>query len=301
MSGACPEHVLIPSAFLARTRKKSNIDPLSSQSCLSHYSMAVENNFVESLPEEIIQTILAFCISFPSLPYTFPPCDALGNPLPGITSKTGHSRAAPLLVSKYWLRVATPLLYRSISLVDKEQARLLARTLLGNVTIASCVRSVRAAGFWNFLRCLTRVCHETEYLEIELDADGGLSSQGDLQELAATIGDLSQLDIKHFVLRKPSRAYTTCPWIITATAHLADVLPLWPNLVSTPVLPITATPNLRIENCAHCVSSPVYRNSRHSFPRHSLSCVSIIPLSQSPRVPYPTSGNMESRTPNHKP
>ncbi|KAJ6584653.1 hypothetical protein B0H19DRAFT_1105878 [Mycena capillaripes] len=95
----------------------------------------------DSIPDEILSEILS-------------PALRVSDEVFSVTSETGRSpflsmsesSSAFLLVSKAWLRVATPLLYNVVVLRSKAQAQALAAVLTSNPALGKFVRKLRVEG-----------------------------------------------------------------------------------------------------------------------------------------------------------
>ncbi|KAF7335266.1 F-box domain-containing protein [Mycena sanguinolenta] len=96
-----------------------------------------------SLPDEIISEILCPALKVPDELFSDNwGIDTVGPFVPGSPVST----AAYLLVSKSWLRVATPLLYNVVILRSKAQAKALSLALLQNAELGRFIKKLRVEG-----------------------------------------------------------------------------------------------------------------------------------------------------------
>ncbi|KAJ7605914.1 hypothetical protein FB45DRAFT_464044 [Roridomyces roridus] len=94
---------------------------------------------VRNVPDEIIHEILS-----PGLFVADDAFTAISSSSP--TRSSTESSSAILLVSKSWLRVATPLLYHTVILRSKGQAQALAAALRANPTLGRFIKKLRVEG-----------------------------------------------------------------------------------------------------------------------------------------------------------
>ncbi|KAF8209333.1 hypothetical protein K438DRAFT_1810857 [Mycena galopus ATCC 62051] len=92
-----------------------------------------------SLPDEIISEILSPALKVPDELFS-----DNGNVSP--FAKYSESTSAYLLVCKSWLRVATPLLYNTVVLRSKAQAKALSVALSGNEELGQFIKKLRVEG-----------------------------------------------------------------------------------------------------------------------------------------------------------
>jgi hypothetical protein len=92
-----------------------------------------------SLPEEIISEILSLVLKVPEHMFSD---TSDTSPFAASSSSTSDI----LLVSKTWLRVATPLLYNTVVIRSKAQASVLATALKGNQNLGRFVKKLRLEG-----------------------------------------------------------------------------------------------------------------------------------------------------------
>ena len=177
------------------------------------------NSPLLSLPEEILEHILALAISSPR---------RLWHPF---SSPAWRARAL-LLVSRKINRIATPLAYGHLTIHTREQAHLLSRTLHARPDIASCVRWVVAHGCWNEVG---RVLHflagsesaaRLEVLDLTLDVDA--SSQ---VPIVLTSALQALVSLRHLILRKEDFAYLSHIKVKSVICALAEAIQGWSRLV----------------------------------------------------------------------
>lgn len=180
------------------------------------------------LPEEILQRILFHCAA--PLISPRPSWHTYQRPSSIFPNKKIRSRAAVLLVCKSWLRITTPLFYRSLLILNETQVALLIRTFHANPSLGLCVRNLTVMGLWAGLRDIIGLCPAVEYLDLTLDTSIYANMENDMRLF---FSDLRQLDLKHFVLRKLPNAYLTKAKPRFAMTQLSMVVPKWRNLVSS--------------------------------------------------------------------
>ncbi|KAF7302360.1 hypothetical protein HMN09_00869600 [Mycena chlorophos] len=94
-------------------------------------------------------------------------------------AKISESTAAYLLVSKSWLRAATPLLYRIVIIRSKCQAEALARTLSGNKVLGQFVKHLRVEGGYGLpMHTILRFSPNIEDLFLTLEIYSPDTTQG---------------------------------------------------------------------------------------------------------------------------
>ncbi|KAJ7348829.1 hypothetical protein DFH08DRAFT_998014 [Mycena albidolilacea] len=117
-----------------------------------------------SLPDEIISEILSPALKIPDEVF----CDTSDvSPF----AKYSESTSAYLLVCKSWLRVATPLLYNTVVLRSKAQAKALSVILSGNEQLGQFIKKLRVEGGYGLpmhiiLKCTPNVSDLFLSLEI---------------------------------------------------------------------------------------------------------------------------------------
>jgi hypothetical protein len=117
-----------------------------------------------SFPDEIISEILSPALKIPDEVF----CDTSDiSPF----AKYSESTSAYLLVCKSWLRVATPLLYNTVVLRSKAQAKALSVILSGNEQLGQFIKKLRVEGGYGLpmhiiLKCTPNVSDLFLSLEI---------------------------------------------------------------------------------------------------------------------------------------
>lgn len=192
-----------------------------------------------SIPEEIVERILSLVfthhlppaaprpawLQYPSTPHT------VGIPRPP-PSKSHHPRLSPLLVSRTWLRIATPLYYRNLSLHTPNQATSLAALLSSNPHLAKCIRSLSLHATFPSFQLISSLCPNIDELHLTVDNGAKPPTQPDgvSDDLRAFCQGISNItDLKHLTLRK--NAYLTLPGPCLIFDHLTNALARWQSLV----------------------------------------------------------------------
>ncbi|KAG0704025.1 hypothetical protein DFH29DRAFT_914210 [Suillus ampliporus] len=194
---------------------------------------------LSSFPEELLARILADCVTppqvFPVRPpwHTQPffPCPSLLARPPPPTST--RARLAPLLVSRQFLRIGTPIYYQTLHLPTAVHAARVLETLTAQPVLAGTVRRV-------VLGCVSlegarvlRVCERIEDVDICMDVgiEGNAHAAAD-QDAEALCDVLERIDLKHLTIRKTSDAYLTLTRPKYVLQRIAKAVPCWPNLES---------------------------------------------------------------------
>ncbi|EGN94564.1 hypothetical protein SERLA73DRAFT_163095 [Serpula lacrymans var. lacrymans S7.3] len=213
-----------------------------------------------SFPEELLERILALCVSPPDTLPTRPdwhlsrssPSTPQNEQTPSLPPR---SRITPLLVSKSWLRIATPLFYHTVLLRTPEQASALLITLQGAPDLARAIRTIVVSGCWPCLRELLAACPLLESFDFTLDAglmpspnnntannntaNGGVPSPavgaGAITDAVdvdaqAFCDVLEQIDLKHVTVRKPTSVYLTHPKPRYILSRLSAAVSKWSHL-----------------------------------------------------------------------
>lgn len=187
---------------------------------------------LSTIPEELIERILAFALSPPSSTATT------------VASSKGHgtssSRTGPLLTSRALNRIGTPLLYSTLRINTARSARLLAQTLSGNgVTTAarakelsSCVRTIIARASYPSIGVVFHACAGRTLELLDITVDAGIDGDGEKdKESGVMFGEaLTEVDVKEFVLRKRG-AYLTQERPKAIMTCLATAVLNWKSLV----------------------------------------------------------------------
>ncbi|CAL1710910.1 unnamed protein product [Somion occarium] len=216
---------------------------------------------ISRIPEELVERILSYALApSPSSYSALAPIRSSSKPDTSLslfrpsTPSVASFRLSPLLVCKLWLRIGTPLYYRSIHLTSQHQTRLLASLLESQPSLGACIREVRVEGVFSGLvdvvrhlgRCVPAPlgfnasgsllgdgqspghnCKKLEKLDCRLD---GSTSIEDVQAFCAAVDALG--DVKHLVVRKNANAYLTQPGAISVMKSLSDGVRRWIGIVS---------------------------------------------------------------------
>ena len=192
-----------------------------------------------SFPEELLEKILAHCV-VAHTPH--PPRPSWHSS--SATTPPVRGRLALLLVSKTFLRIATPLFYHSLHIASPSQLHCLLRDALRpNSALASHIRRVVLAGIWAEGGELLQLCHtRLETLDIILDTMAVAPGvQGDVRDLdaeefCAALTEMTALT--HLVVRKPCNVYLTQPRPRYVLSALAEAMHSWDKLVRLPFLTV---------------------------------------------------------------
>lgn len=232
-----------------------------------------------SLPEEILERILAFVLEPNTPPSDVPPAilktgftRSQSTPFPasaarGAPSSTSRPadfrsfsrppvyRYTPLLSCTLFARIGTPLLYSSVHLKSRARCTQLACTLRARPALARCVRALRADALWGECEALLRALHvpggRLEQFDfcIADERDGSSASTPALAQACGALRLLPQLGtVRRLTLRKAADAYLTLPAPNAVLACLGAVIPEWHTLDTVHVLfrlpssPRTGTP-----------------------------------------------------------
>lgn len=174
-----------------------------------------------SFPEELLARILALSFA-PLRPSDLCP---------------PRNRIAPLLVSKQFLRIASPLFYHTLHLHSSHQAACALDTFSHHPPLARAVRRLVFAGIWPASAGVIALCDRVYDIDISLDA-------GPIHSISGT-GDPTDADaeafchvleqrpnITHLTIRKDPAAYLTHPRPSYVLQRLALAVSQWKNLVS---------------------------------------------------------------------
>ncbi|PFH48822.1 hypothetical protein AMATHDRAFT_5459 [Amanita thiersii Skay4041] len=178
-------------------------------------------------PEELLERILALCVSAPSQPIP------VHQPQWHTPAFHAH-RTAPLLVCKSFHRIATPLLYQSVHLYAPSQVQAISQTLTSNPHLARFVRCLVLSGIIAGSGRLLSQCSSLSILDFSLDA--GISPppppaadvDQDTTEFCDALQSMTYL--RHLVVRKPNMVYLTLPRTKYILSQLADALQSWDHL-----------------------------------------------------------------------
>ncbi|KZT70686.1 hypothetical protein DAEQUDRAFT_634406, partial [Daedalea quercina L-15889] len=193
---------------------------------------------LSTMPEELLERILAFAVS-PSSPSSAQRPSS--HPAHGNTKNSGvPSHVAPLLVSRTWLRIATPAFYRHIVLRSATQTTQLAHTFKRNPELGRWVRSLRVDGTYALLPDVVRFCPVLEEFDMTVDngaacAQGRQASAPRGAEIDAAVvrfcaGFAAMRRLRHLVIRK--NAYLTLPGPTHIFEQLGEAIRGWKYLES---------------------------------------------------------------------
>ncbi|KAG1745725.1 hypothetical protein EDB19DRAFT_1632108 [Suillus lakei] len=208
---------------------------------------------LSSFPEELLARILADCVTPPQVLPVRPPWHTQLFPCPSLLARpppytSTRARFSPLLVSRQFLRIGTPIYYQTLHLPTATHAARVLETLVAQPVLASAVRRV-------VLGCVSlegarvlRACGMIEDVDICMDVYEG-NPQGDAVEdldAQALCDALDRMDLKHLTIRRSSDAYLTLTRPKYLLERIAKAVHGWPNLESVHyALKIGSTPATR--------------------------------------------------------
>lgn len=183
---------------------------------------------ITSFPEELLEQILGLCVSDPPLvPLIRPSWHAQHRSLS--SSSQTRSQLAALLVCKSWLRIAMPLLYSSIHLVNERQAFLLSWTLAQYPQLGKCVLHLSIMHISRALPAIIKLCPAVQSLDLTLELDSEIRTH----YVFPSLQGVAVWDIRKFSLRKLPGVYLTQTNVRLFVSVLSMlVIPRWKNLVS---------------------------------------------------------------------
>ncbi|PPQ69646.1 hypothetical protein CVT24_001219 [Panaeolus cyanescens] len=193
-----------------------------------------------NFPEEILEQILAPCVIAPLALTSRPTWHKSSTKGSGLATR---SRLAPLLVSKSFHRISTPLFLETLHIISPTQLHRLLSTLLSSTPcLAHHIRHLIFAGVWAEGGELLRLCgHALKYLHITLDITPGFGTHPALP-LHATFRDLDAEEfcdglqylsgLLHLVITKPNNVYLTHFKPKYVLAEISRSLVGWTNLES---------------------------------------------------------------------
>ncbi|KIJ98398.1 hypothetical protein K443DRAFT_680829 [Laccaria amethystina LaAM-08-1] len=212
-----------------------------------------------SFPEELLERILAPCVLLPLSPTTPTPRPQWhrSSPSPSSSSSPMRTRLAPLLVSKTFLRICTPLFYHTLHLSSISQ---LQRLLGANPSLITHTRELILAPGTISAEAgeLLSLCTALRYLEMSLDASSSnLGASGGYRDLDAeeftrhlcSVIRTGRVGITHLVLRKATNVYLTQQRPRYVLMHLAEALEGNESLEHVELA-------FRISDDNHCTSGP---------------------------------------------
>lgn len=233
---------------------------------------------LSTFPEELLERILTLAIRSPPLEFPSssghgrpswhttsrpPPIASRSSTLPSIPSAFAVNspqivakdrplsvHLSPLLTSRLFSRIATPLFYHTVHLHSSSQTGLLLRTLTdegndSNQGLGKYVRKLIVSGVWPELSTLVHLCPHIESLDLGIDdgrsdvnpyhaawnlQDNGVESQNRLTPFFSSLPTLKHL--KHLTLRKDPAVYLSQPKVRNTITGVAQALQEWKELVS---------------------------------------------------------------------
>lgn len=204
------DYSFVPSKFLIYT---SPFSFLTLMSCLFAF------------PEELIETVLSYCVVSSS---------TSRSPTYHGPQSNSHirSRVAILLACKSFYRIGAPLFYHTISIQSSRQLRhLLAAAIRPNLRLATYIRQIIMSGIWAEAGELFYHCrHNLKFLDLTLDSI--LNTQGhepNTEEFCKGLYELKRLS--HIVVRKPNNVYLTRPKLQYVLSEMARAMYNWDDLV----------------------------------------------------------------------
>lgn len=210
---------------------------------------------LSSFPEELLARILADCVTSPQALPVRPPwhTQPIFFPCPSLLARptlhtSTRARFSPLLVSRQFLRIGTPIYYQTLHLSTPTHAARVLETLVAQPALAGAVRRV-------VLGCVSlegarvfRACERIEDVDICMDVYEA-NPQGDAaedQDAQALCDALDRVDLKHLTIRRTPDAYLTLTRPKYLLKRIAKAVPGWLNLESVHyALKISSTPATR--------------------------------------------------------
>ncbi|OBZ78155.1 hypothetical protein A0H81_01942 [Grifola frondosa] len=199
-----------------------------------------------SIPEELLERVLQLVLASPPPKHSELVPRPSWHPYPRQppVSPLPPTHLAPLLVSRTWLRIATPIQYRHIVLRTPRATARLAATLRADPALGVCIRSIRVEGTFPAFADVARYCPLLETLELTVDngelggsACGSVSSEesdseGDREadervaQFCESFGCIP--DVRHLIVHK--YAYLTQARPTLVFEHLGKAISTWKNL-----------------------------------------------------------------------
>ncbi|KAG2357564.1 hypothetical protein BDR07DRAFT_1612453 [Suillus spraguei] len=209
---------------------------------------------LSSFPEELLICILADCVTPPQAPPVRPPWHTQSIFFPSslltrpTTHTTARARLSPLLVSRQFLRIGTPIYYQTLYLPTATHASRVLETLVAQPVLAGMVRRV-------VLDCVSlegarvlQACERIKDVDIcmdvyEVNPHGDAADDQDAQALCDA---LDQIDLKHLTIRRIPDAYLTFTRPKYLLERITKAVPGWFNLESVHyAFKISSTPATR--------------------------------------------------------
>lgn len=190
---------------------------------------------IYDFPEELLEHVIALCVAVSPIPS--PPTSPSWHTRTFLTRRT-----SPLLVSKAFNRIGTPLMYNAINITNPTQAELLLRTLRENPSISPLIHSLVISSITIHSAQALSLCRNLILLDFALDAGSQPPlpatagprepvPEPDVVEFSKALSNVTQL--RHLVVRKSSAGvYLTTPRVKHMLCYLAEALPHWDELVS---------------------------------------------------------------------
>jgi hypothetical protein len=168
-----------------------------------------------SIPEELLDTILDLCI-----------VTAADRP-PWHVRSPERSRASLLLVNKTFLRIATPILYKTVLLRSPSQlSSILINTFRPNPKLASYVKTIiLPGGAHDGVEELFQFCRNTQLLDVTLDKNP--LGPGTTSRFGNSLRQMKR--IRHLVIRKDAYLSQEKPKYIIS--QLSQAIGYWDSLV----------------------------------------------------------------------
>lgn len=171
-----------------------------------------------SLPEELVERILALCVLVHQ--------DAPARPSWHAKSPA-RSTSSVLLVNKAFLRIATPLFYKTLVVRSAAQLKsLLDNALTPNPELGTYARNVIISGSYDGLHELVHLCQRLEIFDMTLDSTPW--AEDVRTKFADSLPEMS--GIKHLIVRKD--AYLTQEKPKYMISQLTAAVSQWNALVS---------------------------------------------------------------------
>ncbi|KAG8221501.1 hypothetical protein J3R82DRAFT_1716 [Butyriboletus roseoflavus] len=169
-----------------------------------------------SFPEELLARILSLSLAPPRPAFdVFPP-------LPP------RNRTAPLLVSRQFFRIASPLLYHTLHFHSPHQATRALNTFTHRPLLANAVRRVVLGGIWH--DCVDVLAHCKYVQDVDITLDSGPGGPDDADAVAFCHALEQRRTIMHLTIRKDPAVYLTHPRPIYVLQRLAQAVHHWTDL-----------------------------------------------------------------------
>ncbi|KAH9920008.1 uncharacterized protein BXZ73DRAFT_92022 [Epithele typhae] len=196
---------------------------------------------LHDVPEELLERILALLL-VQSPDANRPSWHAYASS-PSPSSSTHPTIISPLLVCRKWLRIGTPIHYRSPVLRTPRHVELFFRAIRHAPSLALAVRALHIHATSPALRDVVPYCKNLDTLDITVDngeSDGSPSTANPARDAARDRNVIAFCEafsrtrsIRNLIVRK--NAYLTQPGAIYVFEHLAAAIAHWPRLESVNV------------------------------------------------------------------